>query len=157
MWPKVSFLCSRLSDVTDDRELYKANSSKSKLLFCFFFHPYKQASGHDDFLIFTHCVSSSCLCVFWLCTFPHWYASVFLRTWNITHSLIFECRVAYFQKYALQPFLSLCSSESQSEQWISVGLTAKQTGLPLDWCRDCSRPPWSPGDHEHILTEHLKA
>lgn len=159
MWPRASFLCSRLSDVADDRELYKANNSKSKPLFLFLFSSLQTGIRIWCFPnIYTLCIIIMFVCVLTehISSLVHIGVSA---NRNITHRLtgtIFECRVAYFQTYALQPFLSLCPSESQSEQWISDGLTAKQTGLPLDWCLDCNRPPWSPGDREHVLTERWR-
>lgn len=148
--PIALFLCLHLSAVADDRKLYIANNSKSNPRFvfvsmqlcnwiwCFFW--YLRLSNCD--------VLSLHLCVLvcanvemgWMCQFSHWHTCFYDITQSLTGTIC-ECRVAYCLDCTLQPFLSLAPSQSDSEQWISVGLTVKQTGLLLGWHCDSNRPP----------------
>lgn len=125
-----------------------AQNQSSRSVFFFLFFPSHAATGH----VCRH----------------RWFVWVSLSLWACLHVALWvvalhkvslglqaNAKQHIFQKYPLQPFLSLSSSEIDSEQWISAGLNVKQTGLSLQRRSGCSRPPQRPRDSEHILTEHL--
>lgn len=123
------------------------NQSSCSVFFVLFF-PSHVATGH---VCRHHCFVWVSLSL-WVCLHVSlWVVALH----KVSLGLQANAKQHIFQKYPLQPFLSLSSSEIDSEQWISAGLNVKQTGLSPQWRSGCNRPPQCPRDSEHILTEHL--